>query len=66
MKTVAEWRDYLWGDYLEALEGLEPDTLMSPDEVMDDVVAYVGGLASGYQVRSLYEAIYEIEQEEPL
>ena len=64
-KTVEEWKKFLpehWGcafaDYRH------PTDILSANEVMDEIVEYLGGVASGYEIRTLVEDIYGVNLEE--
>ena len=65
MKTKAEWMARLRNRYAVALAELTPsyelDDQLSAGEVLDAIVDYEGGIASGYQIRSLVEEVYGIE-----
>lgn len=63
-KTKATWLKHLDPNHKEALEDMTPSydysDLMSASEVMDAIINWEGGIASGYGVRSLVEEVYGI------
>lgn len=63
MHTVQEWKAYLRPSYREALEEmfLDEREVLSPLEVVDTIVSYEGGLASGYEVVCLVNEVWGIQ-----
>lgn len=66
-KTVEEWKKSLpkhWGcafaDYRH------PTDILSANEVMDEIVEYLGGISCGAGIRRLVEGIYSVNLEEVL
>lgn len=63
-KTKTAWIKHLSPNYAEALEEMTPsynnNDLMSVSEVLDAIVSWEGGIASGYGIRSLVEEVYGI------
>lgn len=62
MHTVQEWKAHLRPSYREALEEmfLDEREVLSPREVVDTIVGYEGGLASGYEVVCLVNEVWGI------
>lgn len=60
MKTVKEWKARLRPQYVEALEAnnFEDAEGLSPREVLDVIVAYEGGVASGYEIVCMVNEIW--------
>ncbi len=63
MHTVKEWKARLQPKYREALEEmfLDEREVLSPREVVDTIVSYEGGLASGYEVVCLVNEVWGIQ-----
>lgn len=63
MHTVQEWKAHLRPSYREALEEmfLDEREVLLPHEVVDTVVSYEGGLASGYEVVCLVNEVWGIQ-----
>lgn len=63
MHTVKEWKARLQPNYREALEEmfLDEREVLSPREVVDTIVSYEGGLASGYEVVCLVNEVWGIQ-----
>lgn len=62
MHTVQEWKAHLRPSYREALEEmfLDEREVLSPYEVVDTIVNYRGGIASGYEVVCLVNEVWGI------
>lgn len=65
MHTVKEWKARLRPDYREAIEELgrcfsDEREVLSPREVVDTIVNYKGGIASGYEVVCLVNEVWGI------
>ena len=61
-KTRNEWMRTLPRSYCEALAELyNPDDCITANEVLDSVVMYFGGVATGWEIRSLIKYIYGVE-----
>lgn len=60
MKTVKEWKARLRPRYVEALEesNFEDTECLSPREVLNVIVDYEGGIASGYEIVCLVNEIW--------
>lgn len=60
MRTVKEWKARLRPRYVEALEenGFEDAERLSPREVLDAIVNYEGGVASGYSIVCLINEVW--------
>lgn len=66
IKTVKEWEEDLNLTEVEALHdnvSKDPNDRISANEVLDAIVDWEGGLASGYQVRSIISRVYGVELE---
>ena len=64
-KTRNEWMRTLPRSYCEALAELHnPDDRLTANEVLESVVGYFGGVATGCEIRSLIKNIYEVDLEE--
>lgn len=65
-RSVRDWKQLLTPREVEALEDYWPygDAAVLPAaEVLDAIVQYEGGLASGYQVRRTVERVYGVKLE---
>lgn len=63
-KTVGRWEEILMPDEVEALHDTyhtNPEEALTPDEVLDIIVEWNGGIASGYHVRSIISRVYGVE-----
>lgn len=60
MRTVKEWKARLRPRYVEALEAnnFEDAERLSPREVLDAIVNYEGGVASGYEIVCMVNEIW--------
>lgn len=60
MHTVKDWKARLRPSYREALEEmfLDEREVLSPREVVDAIVNYKGGIASGYEVVCLVNEVW--------
>ena len=60
MKTIKEWKARLRPEYVEALEenNFEDAECLSPREVLDVIVDYEGGIASGYEIVYMINEIW--------
>lgn len=59
-----EWEEILFPREYEALNGviyISPEDEMTSNEVFDAIVDYEGGLASGYEIRSIISRVYGVE-----
>lgn len=64
-RTAAEWIRTTRRRVGEALvNNHQPNELLTANEVLDCVVNYFGGVASGYEIRTLVEDIYGVNLEE--
>ena len=64
MLTLPEWEKYLYQYEMEALDDRfyqDHVSKFSANEVLDALVEYNGGVASGYQIRMLIQRVYGIE-----
>ena len=62
--TLLQWEDYLLPLKAEALGCYaygDPEAQLTPNEVLDAIVEWKGGLASGYEIRSTVARVYGIE-----
>lgn len=63
-KTLAEWEEILMPIEIEALHDTyhtNPEEILTPNEVLDIIVKWNGGLADGYDVRNIVKQVYGIE-----
>ena len=63
-KTVGRWEEILTPLEIEALHDTyhtNPEEALTPDEVLDIIVEWNGGIASGYHVRSIISRVYGVE-----
>lgn len=62
IKTWKEWRESLSAKSLEAFEDVcwSPEERLSANEILDHVVRYQGGVATGAEIRVLVAEIYGI------
>lgn len=63
-KTVGRWEEILMPIEVEALHETRhtnPEEALTPDEVLDIIVEWNGGIASGYHVRSIISRVYGVE-----
>lgn len=63
-KALAEWEEILMPIEIEALHDTyhtNPEEILTPNEVLDIIVKWNGGLADGYDVRNIVKQVYGIE-----
>lgn len=63
-KTLARWEEILMPIEVEALHDTyhtNPEEALTPDEVLDIIVEWEGGIASGYHVRSIISRVYGVK-----
>ena len=63
-KTMARWEEILLPIEIVALHDTyhnDPWETLTPNEVLDIIVEWKGGLGSGYEVRSLIGRVYGVE-----
>ena len=63
-KTLERRGELLLPIEMQALQDtyhIRPTEVLTPNEVLDIVVEYKGGLGSGYEVRSLISRVYGVE-----
>lgn len=63
-KTVRRWEEILMPTEVEALHDTRhtnPEEALTPDEVLDIIIEWNGGIASGYHVRSIISRVYGVE-----
>lgn len=63
-KTLAHWEEILMPLEIEALHDTchtNPEEVLTPNEVLDIIVEWEGGIASGYHVRSIISRVYDVE-----
>lgn len=66
IKTLREWEEDLHPSEVEALHDqyyTEPEDRISANEVLDAIVNWEGGIASGYHIRSIISRVYGVELE---
>lgn len=59
-----EWEEILLPNEYEALNGgiyIAPEWVMTSEEVFDAIIDYKGGMASGYEIRSIISRVYGVE-----
>lgn len=61
--TRDEWEEFLLPLEVEALKDyyFQAKERISPNEILEAVIQWNGGIATGYQVRSMISRIYGIE-----
>lgn len=62
--TLPEWEEHLMNHEMEALDDRfyqDHTSKFTANEVLDALVEYEGGVATGYHIRSLISRIYGIE-----
>ena len=62
MKTLREWKKQLSPKYREALEEMtwpNDDAVYTATEVLDMIVEYEGGVATGFDIRRLLHEVYQ-------
>ena len=62
--TLLQWESYLLPLEAEALSCYaygDPEAPLTPNEVLDAIVEWKGGLAGGHEVRSTVARVYGIE-----
>ena len=65
-KTLKQWEEELHPAEIEALHDMchtDPEERLTANEVLDAIVEWNGGLASGYHVRSVISRVYGKELE---
>ena len=65
-KTLRRWEEALMPSEVQALNDLchtNPDELLTANEVLDCIVDWEGGIASGYHIRSIISRVYGKELE---
>lgn len=64
-KTVQRWEELLMPIEYEAIQDMfrdpEPEAAYTPREVLDAIVEWEGGIATGYHIRSLISRVYGVE-----
>ena len=63
-KTLARWEEILMPIEVEALHDTyhtNPEETLTPNEVLDIIMEWNGGIASGYHVRSVISRVYGVE-----
>ena len=63
-KTLARWEEILMPIEVEALHDTyhtNPAEALTPNEVLDIIIEWNGGIASGYHVRSVISRVYGVE-----
>lgn len=64
VKTLERWEEILFPAEIEALHDYnhnDPCEPLTPNEVLDIIVEWNGGIASGYQIRSIISRVYGVE-----
>lgn len=63
-KTLERWEEILVPSEIEALRDhyyTEPEQVLTPNEVLDIIVEWNGGIATGYHIRSIISRVYGVE-----
>lgn len=63
-KTVGRWEEILMPMEIEALYNTyhsDPEEVLTPNEVLDIIIKWNGGIDSGYHVRKLISRVYGVE-----
>ncbi len=63
-KTQERWEEILMPAEIEALHDhyyTKPEQILTPNEVLDIIVEWNGGIATGYHVRSIISRVYGVE-----
>lgn len=63
-KTVGRWEEILMPAEIEALHDTHhtnPEEALTPNEVLDIIVEWNGGIASGYETRNIISRVYGVE-----
>ena len=63
-KTVGRWEELLMPLEIEALHDtchMNPEEVLTPNEVLDIIVEWNGGIASGYHIRSIISRVCGVE-----
>lgn len=61
--TLKKWKEILLPSEIEALTDYYQDENenLTPNEVMDTIIKWNGGISTGYEVRSMISRIYDIK-----
>lgn len=61
--TLKKWKKILLPSEIEALTDYYQDENenLTPNEVMDTIIKWNGGISTGYEVRSMISRIYDIK-----
>lgn len=63
-KTLARWEELLLPSEFEALTdyGYTSDlNILTPDEVLDIIIDWKGGIATAYHIKSIISRVYGVE-----
>lgn len=64
-KTMQRWEELLMPIEYEAIQDIfhnpKPEAAYTPNEVLDAIVEWEGGIATGYHLRSLISRVYSVE-----
>lgn len=63
-KTLAHWEELLMPTEVEALHDtrhINPEEVLTPNEILDIIVEWNGGIASGYEIRNIISRVYGME-----
>lgn len=63
-KTLERWEEILMPTEIEALhdyDHTDPIKVFTPNDVLDIIGEWNGGIASGYHIRSIISRVYGIE-----
>ena len=63
-KALSQWEEILMPSEIEALHDnhiTAPGEKLTANEVLDIIIEWEGGIATGYQLRSIVSRVYGIE-----
>lgn len=63
-KTVERWEEILMPAEVEALHDTyhtNPEEALTPQEVLDIIVEWNGGISTGYHIRRIISRVYGVE-----
>lgn len=64
-KTMQHWEELLMPNEYAAIQDMfhdpEPEAVYTPNEVLDAIVEWEGGIATGYHIRSIISRVYGVE-----
>jgi len=63
-KTLERWEEILMPEEVEALHDtyhIRSEEVLTPGEVLDIIVEWNGGIATGYHIRRIISRVYGVE-----